>query len=70
MTHQNHKHHCRKCGNLLLSPRKLGKGDRGPTDGCEVQKLWLAKDGSVIRELLSTVPRATPLTHMVFEADT
>ena len=48
------------------SPRKRDKGHRCPTDGCDVQKIWLNKKGEVIDELLSSVARENPLTHIVF----
>lgn len=50
---------------LLTSPKKAGQGYRCQTDGCDAQKIWIDREGNVVRELLSSVVREVPLTHIV-----
>ena len=54
---KNLKHRCPECGEILSQATKGGKGYKCRTDGCDVQKVFLDREGRLLQVVRSSVPK-------------
>jgi len=54
---KNLRHRCPECGEVLNQATKGGKGYKCRTDGCDVHKVFIDGDRSIVRVVRSSVPK-------------